>query len=525
MSWFYNLKIGKKLLCAFSLVIAFTCVMGLFSIVELVKVSKSSTDIATNWLPAVRYVGQVQTSLARYRISEASHILVDEGDEMTTIEKSMASRLETMRKQQEALAALVTDAEESRIYAELKQEVDAYLAQSTKLVALSRAGNKEEARVLFRGASNKIYRKLNEQFEALSKYNDEGSSGSEKAAAERFDMSRKLIIGMLAALVVIGVLLALWVARIVATPLNGAVAVAQRVAGGDLTADIQVNSRDETGTLMHSLREMNDSLAHVVGQVRGGTDAIATASAQIASGNLDLSARTESQASSLEETASAMEELTSTVRQNADNAREANQLAQSAWNVASDGGKVVQQVILTMENISAASGKIVDIIAVIDGIAFQTNILALNAAVEAARAGEQGRGFAVVASEVRNLAQRSAMAAKEIKQLIDDSALQVNSGTQLVQQAGSTMEQVLASVRRVSDVVAEISVASAEQSTGIDEVNRAIGQMDEVTQQNAALVEQAAAAAGALQDQAAQLADVVSQFRLAAMPGRQLALR
>jgi methyl-accepting chemotaxis protein len=437
----------------------------------------------------------------------------------------MASRLETMGKQQQALANLVTDAEETRLYNDLKQDIEAYLAQSKKLAALSRAGNKEEARQMFRGASNKIYRKLNEELEALSKYNDEGSSASEKGAAERFDMSRKLIVGMLAGLVVVGVLLALWVARIVATPLNEAVAVAQRVAGGDLTAKIEVTSRDETGKLMHSLREMNDSLAHVVGQVRGGTDAIATASAQIASGNLDLSARTENQASSLEETASAMEELTSTVRQNADNAREANQLAQSAWNVASDGGKVVQQVIATMDNISAASNKIVDIIAVIDGIAFQTNILALNAAVEAARAGEQGRGFAVVASEVRNLAQRSAAAAKEIKQLIDDSALQVNSGTQLVQQAGSTMEQVLASVRRVSDVVAEISAASAEQSTGIDEVNRAIGQMDEVTQQNAALVEQAAAAAGALQDQAAQLAGVVSQFRLAGMPGRQLALR
>ena len=254
MGWFYHLKIGKKLLCAFSLVIAFTCVMGLFSIAELVKVSKSSTDIATNWLPAVRYVGQVQTSLARYRISEASHILVDEGEEMSAIEKSMAGRLDTMRKQQESLAALVSDAEESRIYADLKQDIDAYLAQSAKLAALSRAGNKEEARLLFRGASNKLYRKLNEQFEALSKYNDEGSSGSEKAAAQRFDMSRKLIIGMLAALVVVGVLLALWVARIVAAPLNEAVAVAQRVAGGDLSASIKVESRDETGALMQSLR-------------------------------------------------------------------------------------------------------------------------------------------------------------------------------------------------------------------------------------------------------------------------------
>jgi methyl-accepting chemotaxis protein len=269
---------------------------------------------------------------------------------------------------------------------------------------------------------------------------------------------------------------------------------------------------------MSSLRDMNQSLAHVVGQVRGSTDAIATASAQIASGNLDLSARTEGQASSLEETASAMEELTATVRQNADNARLANQLAQSASSVAADGGKVMGEVITTMEAISAASRKIVDIIGVIDGIAFQTNILALNAAVEAARAGEQGRGFAVVASEVRNLAQRSATAAKEIKHLIVDSVQQMNSGTVLVQQAGNTMEQVVASVRHVSDAVGEISASSLEQRSGIEEINKAIVQIDETTQRNAALVEEAAAAAAGLQEQAAQLATVVSRFRLAGVP-------
>jgi len=253
----------------------------------------------------------------------------------------------------------------------------------------------------------------------------------------------------------------------------------------------------------------------VVGEVRSGTDTIATASAEIASGNLDLSSRTEEQASSLEETASAMEELTSTVKQNADNSRHAKKLAQSASTIAGDCGKVVGEVITTMESISASSRKIVDIISVIDGIAFQTNILALNAAVEAARAGEQGRGFAVVATEVRNLAHRSAAAAKEIKVLIDDSVVQVGSGTSQVQQAGKSMNDMLESVRRVSDVVTEITAASEEQSVGIEEVNRAVIQMDQVTQQNAALVEEAAAAAAALQEQSANLAAVVSVFRLA----------
>jgi len=248
--------------------------------------------------------------------------------------------------------------------------------------------------------------------------------------------------------------------------------------------------------------------------VRGGTDSIATSSTQIAAGNQDLSSRTEQQAGSLEETASSMEELTSTVKQNADNARQANQLAASASQVAVKGGEVVAQVVGTMESINASSNKIVDIIAVIDGIAFQTNILALNAAVEAARAGEQGRGFAVVASEVRNLAQRSSQAAKEIKTLIGASVEQVNAGSMLVAQAGSTMNDIVSSVQRVGDIITEITAASSEQSVGIDEINRAIGQMDAVTQQNAALVEEAAAAAESMQDQAHKLAQIVSVFKL-----------
>src|SRR5450830_1601622 len=514
MRWFHHLKIANKLLLAFALVIALTCVMGVFSIVQLVKVSNASSDIARNWMPGTRHLGEVQTSLARYRISEATHILQDEEADMKAADKALATRRDTMKAQQDALAALMTDAEEQRLYGEFQKDIAAYMAESGKLTALSHAGNKSEARAVFKGASNKIYRKLNEEFEVLAKYNDSGSGAAEQTAEQIFRWSRQLIIGAMLLLVAVGIALAVWVARMVARPLQDAVGVAQSVADGDLTAAIDVDSRDETGMVMRALRDMNDSLARVVGQVRGSTDAIATASAQIASGNLDLSARTEDQASSLEETAAAMEELTATVRQNADNAKLANQLARSASTEAADGGKVVDEVITTMAAISAASSKIVNIIGVIDGIAFQTNILALNAAVEAARAGEQGRGFAVVASEVRDLAQRSATAAKEIKQLIDNSVQQMKSGTVLVQQAGHTMEQVVASVRRVTDIMGEIANASQEQSAGIEQVNQSIIEMDSMTQQNAALVEEAAAAAQSLQDQASELAHVVSIFKL-----------
>ena len=289
--------------------------------------------------------------------------------------------------------------------------------------------------------------------------------------------------------------------------------VAASIAAGDLTSRIEVKSNDEIGQLLNSMKHMQESLHSIVNQVRTGTDLIAAASSQIAAGNQDLSSRTEQQASSLEETASSMEELTSTVRQNADNAQQANQLAVNASNVAIKGGTVVSQVVETMNAINESSKKMSDIIGVIDGIAFQTNILALNAAVEAARAGEQGRGFAVVATEVRSLAQRSASAAREIKALIDNSVSKVESGSVLVNEAGVTMQEVVTSIRRVNDIMTEITAASREQSDGIEQVNQAIAQMDQVTQQNAALVEEAAAAAESMQDQAAGLVQAVSIFR------------
>ncbi|MGK5061859.1 methyl-accepting chemotaxis protein [Janthinobacterium sp. LB3P112] len=338
-------------------------------------------------------------------------------------------------------------------------------------------------------------------------------TAAEAAMARAHDTSMLII-----ALGLVGGVLSLATAWFISSgivrPLRHAVKVARKVAGGDLSEHIRVDSRDEVGQLLQALKDMNASLINIVGEVRGGTHDIAGASGQIAAGNQDLSQRTQAQASSLERTAASMEELTGTVKQNADNARQANQLAQSAAAVAGKGGTVVAQVVDTMSSINASSKKIVDIIGVIDAIAFQTNILALNAAVEAARAGEQGRGFAVVAAEVRTLAQRSAGAAKEIKQLIGDSVERVDAGARLVDTAGATMREIVASVHRVTDIMGEISMASGEQLSGIEQVNAAIVQMEQVTQQNAALVEQASTAAAGMQQRATRLSGTVDIFKL-----------
>jgi methyl-accepting chemotaxis protein len=325
-----------------------------------------------------------------------------------------------------------------------------------------------------------------------------------------------IIVGAVSLAALLGLLavgLAL-IVRSVSRPLKNAIQIAKHVADGDLTSRIEVTSGDETGQLLQALKDMNESLSRIVGEVRSTTDSISTASREIAAGNTDLSSRTEQQASSLEETASSMEELTSTVKQNAENAKQANQLAANASDIAVKGGYAVNDVVQTMGSISASSKKIMDIISVIEGIAFQTNILALNAAVEAARAGEQGRGFAVVAAEVRNLAQRSAAAAKEITALISDSVDKVEIGSKQVDQAGATMNEIVQAVKRVTDIMSEITAASSEQSAGIEQVNQAIVQMDETTQQNAALVEEATAAAEAMQQQAIKLYEEVSTFKV-----------
>ena len=409
---------------------------------------------------------------------------------------------------------LITDGAEKTLFDRISAQRKAYSKARDDAYKAKAAGDETlAAQILdqqFTPTAN-AYQESVQQLVAMQHANIAATAQANKDSAA----ASQTLLGALATLAVLLGAVSSWLlTRGIVRPIREAVALAETVASGDLTRRIEASSRDETGALLRALRHMNDSLVAIVTQVRGGTDTISNASGEIAAGNLDLSSRTEQQASALEETAASMEQLTGTVRQNADNARQANQLAITASNVAVEGGSVVGQVIATMGSINESSRKIVDIIGVIDGIAFQTNILALNAAVEAARAGEQGRGFAVVASEVRNLAQRSAAAAKEIKLLIGDSVEKVDLGAKLVDQAGATMEQVVESIRRVTDIMAEITHASREQTGGIEQVNSAIGQMDETTQQNAALVEESAAAAGAMQEQAAKLAEVVSVFKL-----------
>jgi len=408
---------------------------------------------------------------------------------------------------------LVSEEEKAIFKASIVERVK-YQDAKTEVMNARKGGNAALAESTYRDSFAPAATRYQNNVKALLAQQRQAIDATAHAIEAANARSFTLLLLLCALVVLLGSVCAWLITRSITAPLQAAVKVAETVAAGDLRTHFGTAASDEIGDLMRALHGMNEALRKVVSEVQTGTNAIATASGEIAAGNQDLSARTEQQASSLEETASSMEELTSTVKQNADNARQANQMAVAASSVAERGGSIVSQVVDTMGAIDTASTKIVDIIGVIDGIAFQTNILALNAAVEAARAGEQGRGFAVVATEVRSLAQRSAAAAREIKTLIGDSVEQVNNGTRLVQQAGSTMSEVVDSVRRVTDIMAEITAASAEQSMGIDQVNQAIAQMDQVTQQNAALVEEAAAAAESMQDQAARLAQVAAGFQL-----------
>jgi methyl-accepting chemotaxis protein len=514
MQWFLNLKISRKLILSSSTILLITALLGLFSISQLRVLNASVDDVVLNWMPSAILSSAINTDASDFRILELQHIASNDDAAMAAIDKKIAAMGAQIETQRTDYVKLIASAEEKKLFEAVGKSWDAYLVESKKLLELSRQKQNAEAAALSNGAAQTLFTNASNDLLNLVKLNNAGGKQAGELSARVYASAIAWIVGGIVIALVLGLVVTLLVARIVSAPLERALVVARTVAAGDLTSQIDVRSSDETGLLMGALKEMNDSLFKIVGEVREGTDMIATASSQIAAGNLDLSSRTEQQASSLEETASSMEELTGTVKQNADNARQATKLAETASAIAVKGGVVVAQVVQTMGSINASSTKIVDIISVIDGIAFQTNILALNAAVEAARAGEQGRGFAVVASEVRNLAQRSAAAAREIKDLISNSVAQVGIGSQLVDQAGATMTDIVDSVGRVTNIINEISAASQEQTVGIEQINEAITQMDTVTQQNAALVEEAAAAAGSLQDQAQSLLQAVSMFEL-----------
>jgi len=433
--------------------------------------------------------------------------------------RAIADNTHTLEQARDAFTASLQTPEAKALVRTWYEDSDGLgIASVTAAAHAIEANQWDEAERILIKQVNPTYKKAQPAYDALQAFLGKRSEHHAALAHAEVVSNDLWMLAAILAGCAVGAGAAVFLVRSIMAPLREAVDIAHRVAKGDLGAHIEPGSDNEFGQLLASLRDMNAGLANIVSEVRGSTDAIAEASTQISAGNLDLSSRTEQQAGTLEETAASIEELSGTVRQNADHAEQANALAASASDVATRGGAVVAQVVRTMGDIDGSARKIVDIIAVIDGIAFQTNILALNAAVEAARAGEQGRGFAVVASEVRSLAQRSAAAAKEIKELITDSVEKVNSGTQLVDQAGATMQEVVDSIRRVAGIMGEITAASQEQKAGIEQIHRAISQMDHVTQQNAAMVEEAAGAAQSLQERAHGLAGLVSVFRLGSRP-------
>ena len=507
-----NIKVGSRLALSFGLVLLLTVVIagvGVWRLQDLATVTHRLTSTDNERLrAAVQWRQGIDQNWIRTRAAllnaDSSHLAHWQAEMDAT-----SRGVDTSRKTVEQL--LETD-EGRRQIADIDAAREAYRKPRADLFKRKAAGEDISALV------DSQLKPLSDAYIAALRALEERQlllyeRTRDQATAEA-SQGRLILISAAVLALLLGASLAWLLSRSITAPLQLAVRRAGQIAEGDLTHPINVQGRDEAAALLDALHHMQNSLTRVVANVRGNAESVATASAQIAQGNHDLSARTESQASALEQTAASMEEMTSNVKQNADNARQASALAQSASEVARKGGAVVEQVVQTMGSIDASSRKVSDITGVIEGIAFQTNILALNAAVEAARAGEQGRGFAVVASEVRSLAQRSSAAAKEIKALIGNSAEQVKAGADLAQQAGSTMQEVVNSVQRVSAVIEEISQASREQTDGIEQINEAVAQMDQSTQQNAALVEQATAAAAALQQQAHELNQVVAAFRL-----------
>jgi methyl-accepting chemotaxis protein len=509
-----DMKITTRLKLGFGLLALLIALVSGAAILKINQVQENFTLVLKDRYPKVEKLHDVNDDINQIARSMRNMLLMTA---LTDIQKERATVEQSRKEISDNLAELDKLITSEKGKAGMKAIADAravYVVGQTRFLELASAGKTDEARELLfkevRPLQLAYFKTVHDAIDFQSELMAQSGQDAEAAVAE----GKSMMWGTSAFAIVAAGLLAMWIIRSITAPLNRAVEVSRAVAEGDLSMDLPVTGQNETAQLLRALATMKDRLNSIVGDVRQNAEGVATASAQISQGNNDLSGRTEEQASALEETAASMEQLTSTVSQNADNARQANQLAISASSVAIEGGQVVGQVVDTMKGINDSSRRIADIISVIDGIAFQTNILALNAAVEAARAGEQGRGFAVVASEVRNLAQRSADAAKEIKELITTSVERVDAGTQLVDQAGSKMNEIVSSIRRVTDIMGEISAASAEQSSGMAQIGEAVTQMDQATQQNAALVEESAAAAESLKTQAEQLVAAVAFFKL-----------
>lgn len=518
-----NFKIGTRLTTAFILVLIMLIIVASTGLFSLGTVRQAMVDITRGNDAETRLALDMRLSVDDRMIALRNLVLLKDQAQM----RAQAERIQvqseiydTAKRELDGTFAMygIRD-DEKKLVAAIQADSIAAQPLVDKVRELALSNDNENATKILLGDLRNVQRQWQSDLAALAESERMQNAEALAVSDASYSTTRAVMIGLSIAGVLCGLGLARFITQGITKPINIAVQVAQAVAAGNLTSKINNEARDETGILLTALKEMNASLVKIVTEVRTGTETMSVSSGEIADGNMDLSSRTEDQASSLEETASSMEEMTATVRQNAENANQGNKLAALAKDAASKGGAVIASVVATMEEINNSSKKISEIVGVIDGIAFQTNILALNAAVEAARAGEQGRGFAVVASEVRNLAQRSAAAAKEIKTMITESVAKVDSGSTLVDEAGKTMDDVVVSVNRVTSIMSEITNASQEQSIGIEQINQAIMTMDNVTQQNAALVEQSAAAAQSMQEQSTHLAQVVDRFVLvAALP-------
>jgi methyl-accepting chemotaxis protein len=523
---FHNMRVGTRLVLGFLVVILLGTVVATVGIVSMGQMNDRAKRMYQQELLGLSYTKEANIDLIYIGRSLRNVILASSEEQRSKMLVQLDDNRKLMRANLDQAKPLFYTEQGKQTFADLETKLRDYDANVEVLLKKVKEEPVEQQRasVDYLFATFAPHAQIvDDKMTELAKMKEANAQAANLVNKAAYEDSRLLMLCLVALSGVVGIAIGALITRSLTRQLGGepayAAEVAERIAEGDLKTEVVLKNGDKA-SLLYAMDHMRDRLAAIVTEVRGGADTIASASHQIAAGNLELSARTEEQASSLEETASSMEELTSTVKQNADNARQANTLAATASTVASRGGAVVAQVVDTMGAINTSSRKVVDIIGVIDSIAFQTNILALNAAVEAARAGEQGRGFAVVAGEVRTLAHRSAAAAKEIKQLIGDSVEQVETGTRLVGEAGGTMDEVVSSIQRVADIMGEITAASHEQTSGIEQINQAVAQMDTVTQQNAGMVEEAAAASEALQAQASRLAELVGVFQV---DGRQAA--